>query len=86
MQSSTKNVIVATTVEELLSKYANKNDLEIDNATTESIKGVVADLKSAVIKGDTVYFFKVDGKIYEVKASVSDGLPYLENGKTSKVK
>ena len=31
-----------------------KNDLEIDNETTESIKGVVADLKSAVIKGDTV--------------------------------
>ena len=77
-----QNVIVATTVEELLSKYANKNDLEIDNATTESIKGVVADLKSAVIKGDTVYFFKVDGKIYKVKASVSDDLPYLENGKT----
>ncbi len=67
-------------MEELLSKYANKNDLEIDNATTESIKGVVADLKSAVIKGDTVYFFKVDGKIYKVKASVSDDLPYLENG------
>ena len=77
-----QNVIVATTVEELLSKYANKNDLEIDNETTESIKGVVADLKSAVIKGDTVYFFKVDGKIYKVKASVSDDLPYLENGKT----
>lgn len=77
-----QNVIVATTVEEMLSKYANKNDLEIDNATTESIKGVVADLKSAVIKGDTVYFFKVDGKIYKVKASVSDDLPYLENGKT----
>ncbi|MDG9598570.1 hypothetical protein OLH03_10165, partial [Streptococcus pneumoniae] len=55
---------------------------EIDNATTESIKGVVADLKSAVIKGDTVYFFKVDGKIYKVKASVSDDLPYLENGRT----
>ena len=73
-------------MEELLSKYANKNDLEIDNATTESIKGVVADLKSAVIKGDTVYFFKVDGKIYKVKASVSDDLPYLENGKTSRVK
>ena len=52
--------------------------LKIDNATTESIKGVVADLKSAVIKGDTVYFFKVDGKIYKVKASVSDDLPYLE--------
>ncbi|MGY4075933.1 hypothetical protein ACW5ZI_03495 [Streptococcus pneumoniae] len=77
-----QNVIVATTVEEMLSKYANKNDLEIDNATTESINGVVADLKSAVIKGDTVYFFKVDGKIYKVKASVSDDLPYLENGKT----
>ena len=81
-----QNVIVATTVEELLSKYANKNDLEIDNATTESIKGVVADLKSAVIKGDTVYFFKVDGKIYKVKASVSDDLPYLEMVKPSKVK
>ena len=77
-----QNVIVATTVEELLSKYANKNDLEIDNATTESIKGVVADLKSAVIKGDTIYFFKVNGKIYKVKASVSDELPYLENGKS----
>ena len=77
-----QNVIVATTVDELLSKYANKNDLELDNETVESIKGVVSDLKSAVIKGDTVYFFKVDGKIYKVKASVSDDLPYLENGQS----
>ena len=77
-----QNVIVATTVDELLSKYANKNDLELDNETVENIKGVVSDLKSAVIKGDTVYFFKVDGKIYKVKASVSDDLPYLENGQT----
>ena len=45
---------------------------------------MVADLKSAVIKGDTVYFFKVDGKIYKVKASVSDDLPYLEMVKPSK--
>ena len=77
-----QNVIVAATVDELLSKYANKNDLELDNEMVENIKGVVADLKSAVIKGDTVYFFKVDGKIYKVKASVSDDLPYLENGQS----
>lgn len=77
-----QNVIVAATVDELLSKYANKNDLELDNETVENIKGVVSDLKSAVIKGDTVYFFKVDGKIYKVKASVSDDLPYLENGQS----
>lgn len=77
-----QNVIVATTVEELLNKYANKNDLELDNTTKETIKGVVADLKSAVISGDTVYFFKVDGKIYKAKASLSDELPYLENGRS----
>ena len=38
-----QNVIVATTVDELLSKYANKNDLDLDNETVESIKGVISD-------------------------------------------
>ncbi|KXU15334.1 Cell shape-determining protein [Streptococcus oralis] len=77
-----QNVIVSTTVEELLSKYASKNDLDLNTETVETIKGVVSDLRSAVIKGDTVYFFKLEDKIYKVKASVSDDLPYLKDGQS----
>ena len=73
-------------MEELLSKYANKNDLEIDNETTESIKGVVADLKSAVIKGDTVYFFKVDGKITRLRPQYQMTFLTLKMVKPLKVK
>lgn len=68
-------------VEELFSKYVNKNDFEIDNEIIESIKGVVVDFKLVVIKGDIVYFFKVDGKIYKVKVLVLDDFFYFENGK-----
>ena len=59
-----------------------KNDLELDNETVESIKGVIQTWNQLSSRGDTVYFFKVDGKIYKVKASVSDDLPYLENGQS----
>ena len=52
-----------------------KTILKLIMKPQKASRGVVADLKSAVIKGDTVYFFKVDGKIYKVKASVSDDLP-----------
>ena len=33
-----QNVIVVTTVDELLNKYANKNDLELDNETEKTLK------------------------------------------------
>ena len=57
--------------------------MKIDNETTESNQGCGWKTSNQLLsRGDTVYFFKVDGKIYKVKASVSDDLPYLENGKT----
>ena len=77
-----QNVIVATTVEELLSKYANKNDLEIDNATIRKHQGCGSRSQISCYQGWYRLLLKVDGKIYKVKASVSDDLPYLENGKT----
>lgn len=75
-----QNVLTATSVTELLNKFYKQNNLEVDDSEVEKIAGQVADLRSAVIDGNTVYFFKVDGKIVKVKASVSDNLPYLENG------
>ncbi len=52
-----------------------------DNAATESIKVWWQTSNQLLSKGRHCLFFKVDGKIYKVKASVSDDLPYLENGK-----
>ena len=47
----------------------------------KNIKGVVSDLKSTVIKGDTVYFFKVDG-IYKGQGFSVRRPSYLENGQS----
>ena len=81
-----QNVIVARQWKSYSASTPIKTILKLIMKPQKVSRGVVADLKSAVIKGDTVYFFKVDGKIYKVKASVSDDLPYLENGKTFEVK
>lgn len=71
-----QNVIAATTVEELPTSMPIKNDLKLSTILTESIKGN-GQTSNQRYQGDTVYF-GADGKIYKVKASVSDDLPHLK--------
>ena len=74
-----QNVIVATTVEELLSKYANKNDLEIDNETTESIKRVWWQTSNQLLSRATPSTLKkLMVRYTRSRASVSDDLLTLK--------
>ena len=81
-----QNVIVATTVESYSASMPIKTTLKLTMQPQKVSRVWWQTSNQLLSRGDTVYFFKVDGKIYKVKASVSDDLPYLENGKTFEVK
>ena len=38
------------------------------------------DIKATVVDGNTVYYFMVDGKVYQADLSLSDQLPFVEQG------
>lgn len=79
-----QEVYTAKSVKQLLTDYASVNQVADDNlleeADLEEIKGAVDDIKATVVDGNTVYYFMVDGKVYQADLSLSDQLPFVENG------
>lgn len=64
-------------------KSENVNDEEIKPETAE---GIIENINSAVIDGNTVYFIKLenDEKIYTAKVTISDNLPFTVKGQSVK--
>src|SRR5699024_7377638 len=57
---------------------------EIEEIETEEeltlISGQVEDVSQAVLAGDTVYYFMIDGSIYKASIELSDQLPFVDLG------
>ena len=77
------------TVEAAQNDYILK--LKSENMNNEEIKpeiaeGIIENINSAVIDGNTVYFIKLenDETIYTAKVTVSDNLPFTEKGQSVK--
>lgn len=64
-----------------ISKLKNEN-LEIEDAAETTVSGVIENIASAVISGDTNYYIKLQNndKIYVVSISLSDMLPLAKSG------
>lgn len=84
-----QKVITGNTVEELIDQLNgttrdNEDQTEIEEIETDEelsvISGQVDDISQAVVAGDTVYFFMIDGSIYKASITLSDQLPFVELG------
>ena len=64
-----------------ISKLKNEN-LEIEDAAETTVSGVIENIASAVVSGNTNYYIKLqnDDKIYIAPITISDKLPLVKTG------
>lgn len=77
-----QNVMIAPSVSQLMTNYAQANDIEIQDVETdvEMIEGEIDQIQSVVVDGNSVYYFTVDGQVYRANIKISENLPFIENG------
>lgn len=74
-------------IEQLLGNAEEITDLdEIEEDSTdeeeylETISGIVERVEQAVVSGDTIYYFLIDGLVYKANINLHDELPFIEDG------
>ena len=82
-----QKVIVNTNINELIKSVTGEEINNIDEAVTgeevkqkEKVSGTVTSIKTQVVDGTTVYYLKINDKIYKIQANKNtlDKLPFLE--------
>lgn len=79
-----QEVYTAPSVKKLLADYAATNQIEdakvVDESSLETITGQVENIQATVVDGNSIYYFMVDGQVYRADISLSDRLPFVEEG------
>lgn len=81
-----QHVVTGTTVNEAYKTFVAQQQAgdPTDNGKTkgEKVKGIVTDVRSLVIEGNTVYYFLLQGDptVYIAQATLSEQLPFLNAG------
>lgn len=79
-----QTVYVEPSVDKLLLAYANDNPAAIDQVeeleSLDRVVGQVDNIQAVVKDGNTVYYFMIDGTIYQAPIQLNDGLPFLQYG------
>ena len=67
-----------------ISKLKTENVTDAPEAEKQEVTGVIADITSAVIEGNTVYYLKLENNatVYTVLVTKSDRLPFAQAGDT----
>ena len=78
------------TVEEARSDYMSKlksENPELEDSEEVTVSGVIAEIASAVVSGNTNYYIKLenDGRIYILSVTLSDKLPLAKPGDNIKM-
>ncbi|WP_423189311.1 hypothetical protein ACO1PF_12095 [Alkalibacterium sp. f15] len=53
---------------------------EVDEEILKQISGEVENISQAVVSGNTIYYFMIDGSIYKADITLNDALPFVEEG------
>lgn len=82
-----QKVTVNSNINELIKSVTGEEINNIDEAVTgentkpkEKVNGVITSIKTQVVNGTTVYYLKINDKIYKIEANKNtlDKLPFLE--------
>jgi hypothetical protein len=67
-----------------ISKLKTENVTDVPEAEKQEVTGVIVDITSAVIEGNTVYYLKLENNatVYTVLVTKSDRLPFAQAGDT----
>ena len=86
-----QKVTVNTNINELIKSVTGEEINNIDEAVTgekakqkEKVNGTVTSIKTQVVDGTTIYYLKINDKIYKIQANKNtlDKLPFLEVNQT----
>ena len=74
-------------IAQLYSDLGIETDLEVveeieDTEDLIAFSGQVSQISEAVIAGDTVYYFMMNGEVFKASIHLHDSLPFVEEGTT----
>ncbi|MBG9983089.1 hypothetical protein HZY86_08340 [Aerococcaceae bacterium DSM 111020] len=79
-----QNVITAPNVQLLMQNYALENPVDetaiLEATDLEEIEGRIEEIQAVVADGETVYYFMIDGTVYQADLALNDYLPFVESG------
>ncbi len=79
-----QNVITAPNVQLLMQNYALENPVDetaiLEATDLEEIEGKIDDIQAVVADGETVYYFMIDGTVYQADLALDNYLPFVEAG------
>ena len=54
--------------------------IEVDDENLIAVQGEVDNISQAVVSGNTIYYFMIDGTIYKADVTLDDALPFVVEG------
>ncbi|SFC45548.1 hypothetical protein SAMN04488102_10749 [Alkalibacterium subtropicum] len=62
------------------SEDAEEDIVEVVDENLSEVSGQVENISQAVVSGNTLYYFMIDGSIYKADITLHDALPFVEEG------
>lgn len=59
---------------------AEEDIVEVVDENLNEVSGQVENISQAVVSGNTIYYFMIDGSIYKADITLHDALPFVEEG------
>lgn len=82
------NINIKIDIDEIIDATEGNENAGTDAPETKTVKGVVSDIRTAVMNGESVYFIQLDGKgaYYSIAASSSENVVIMNKGDKVTVK
>lgn len=84
-----QKVYIANSIAHLIQAYGEDNPIAVEAIAEESLEkitGKVDQVQAVVEDGQSVYYFMVDGQVYQVPVVLNQYLPFVEAGQEIKLK
>ncbi len=82
--SNYSKVYVENNIKNLMTSYATDNAINIDDSFDDKNivehKGVIEEIQAVVVDGQTVYYFRMSGQIYQASIKIHEQLPFIKQG------
>lgn len=82
------NINIKIDIDEIIDATEGNENAGTDTPETKTVKGVVSDIRTAVMNGESVYFIQLDGKgaYYSIAASAAENVVIMNKGDKVTVK
>ena len=82
------NINIKIDIDEIIDATEGSENAGTDAPETKTVKGIVSDIRTAVMNGESVYFIQLDGKgaYYSIAASSSENVVIMNKGDKVTVK